>query len=86
MSLKLIEIHYSLDQLIRNKLPWSWTMSNNQARIPSKNKDAFGWEELYKAEEKKYKKYIEATQISNLSELTQELSKNFSTNQILTDY
>ena len=44
------------------------------------------WKDLYKSEEEKYKKYIEATQISNLTELTQKLSKDFSTTQILTDY
>ena len=49
-------------------------------------KKADNWEELYKAEEKKYKQYIEATQISNLTELAQQLSKDFSTTQILTDY
>lgn len=37
------------------------------------------WKDLYKSEEEKYKKYIEATQISNLTELTQQLSKDFST-------
>ena len=44
------------------------------------------WEDLYKSEEKKYKKYIEATQISNLTEIAQQLSKDFSTTQVLTDY
>ena len=44
------------------------------------------WKDLYKSEEEKYKKYIEATQISNLTELAQQLSKDFSTAQILTDY
>ena len=49
-------------------------------------KSASNWKELYKSEEKKYKKYIEATQVSNLTELAQQLSKDFSTTQILTDY
>ncbi len=44
------------------------------------------WEELYKAEEQKYKKYIELTQVSNLTELAQSLSPDFSKMQILTNY
>ena len=44
------------------------------------------WEELYKTEEQKYKKYIELTQVSNLTEVAQSLSQDFSKTQILTDY
>ena len=44
------------------------------------------WEELYKTEEPKYKKYIELTQVSNLTEVAQSLSQDFSKTQILTDY
>ena len=55
-------------------------MKKNKEKKPS------NWKELYEAEEKKYKKYISETQISNLTELAQQLSKDFSTTQILTDY
>jgi len=56
---------------------------NNKKPLKKKISD---WKDLYKSEEEKYKKYIEATQISNLTELAQQLSKDFSTTQILTDY
>ena len=59
-------------------------MEKNKEKKSLKN--ASDWEQLYKSEEKKYKKYIEATQISNLTELAQKLSQDSSTTQILTDY
>ena len=44
------------------------------------------WEDLYKSEEQKYKKYIKLTQISNLTEMAKSLSQDFSKTQILTNY
>ena len=60
-------------------------------RINPKNKSQKSaldqrWERLYKTEEKKYKKYIETTKISNLATLAQELSKDVPTTQVFTDY
>ncbi len=59
-------------------------MERNKEKKSSKK--ISDWKEFYKSEEKKYIKYIETTKISNLTELTQQLSKNIPTRQILTDY
>ena len=48
--------------------------------------DTSDWEGLYRSEEKKFKKYIEATQISSAVELTQELTPDPSIRQILIHY
>ena len=44
------------------------------------------WEDLYKSEEKKFKKYLEATQISNATESFQKLIPPPSATQVLTRY
>ena len=44
------------------------------------------WKKLYQSEEEKYKKYLEAIQIANLTEIAQQSSSDFSKEQILTDY
>lgn len=59
-------------------------MEKNKEKKSFKNKP--DWKNLYKSEEKKYKKYLKATQISSLTELTQKLSKDFPKTQVLTNY
>ena len=59
-------------------------MKQKKVKISQSQSDDL--EKFYKSEAEKYKKYLKATQITNLNDIAQELSKDPSNIKILTDY